>query len=205
MNESAQAADVSRETIEKLEVFVELLKKWSPKINLVAKSTLDQAWDRHIVDSLQVAHIPLDRGGHWVDLGSGGGFPGLVAAIVSDEIAPQFERFTLVESDQRKAAFLRTVLRETSTTGTVIADRIELVDPLGADVLSARALAPLEQLLGFSLLHSKNDGISLFPKGKSWQQELQKAKESFSFSCVPHNSETQEGAAILQIGEISRV
>ena len=141
----AGALDVSRETFARLETYVGLIQKWNPRINLVSRNSLDDLWIRHIEDSLQVARaIPMpDR---WVDLGSGGGLPGLVAAILAAEESPD-TRFTLIESDQRKSVFLRTVARECDLNVQVISDRIEKAKPQKADVLSARALADLTTLL----------------------------------------------------------
>lgn len=197
--------NVSRETLEKLKLYESLLRKWSPKINLVSKATIDDIWSRHILDSLQFTQLCPDAHGHWVDIGSGGGFPGLVVAIACKDTMKGIKEVTLVESDQRKAAFLRTVLRETETTARVISKRIESIDSLGANVLSARALASLPNLLDFAELHLSKDGYALFAKGKNWQTEVKAAESAFSFICTAHKSGTEPEAAILQIGEIRRV
>lgn len=195
---------VSRETISQLEAYVALLEKWNPRINLVARSTLGQIWDRHFVDSAQVfAYAPEDAQ-HWVDLGSGGGFPGLVVAVLAKELRPEL-RVTLVESDTRKATFLRTVIRELKLPAKVIDARIEAVEPLQADVLSARALADLKQLLGFADLHRKSGGVSLFPKGATWKKEVQEAQQSWRFDYERFTSKTEAEAVILRIGEIEHV
>ncbi|MDD9738257.1 MAG: 16S rRNA (guanine(527)-N(7))-methyltransferase RsmG [Marinovum algicola] len=197
----ASSLNVSRETFERLEHYVALLHKWNPKINLVSRGTLQDVWERHIRDSLQVFEAAEGLTGAWVDLGSGGGLPGLVVALAQ---RPGFS-VTLVESDQRKAAFLRTVLRETGSTGTVIAERIEATEPQSAAVLSARALAALPQLLGFCERHLAQEGVALLPKGITWKNEVAEAQKSFSFHCEAIKSCTQEGAVILRIREISRV
>lgn len=195
---------VSRETISQLEDYVALLEKWNPRINLVARSTLGQIWERHFVDSAQVfAYAPEDAR-HWVDLGSGGGFPGLVVAVLAKELRPELS-VTLVESDTRKATFLRTVIRELKLPATVIDARIEAVEPLQADVLSARALADLTQLLGFADLHRKHRGIALFPKGATWKKEVQEAQQSWRFEYERFTSKTEAEAVILRIGEIEHV
>ena len=196
--------DVSRETLERLEVFATLLEKWNPRINLVARSTLPELWDRHFLDSLQVFRLLERPAQHWVDLGTGGGFPGLVIAIAAAEAANP-RKITLVESDQRKAAFLRTVLRETEVAGEVIAKRLEEIPPLHADFLSARALADLTTLLGFAQLHMKSDGTCLFPKGKNWKSELQNALDTWHFSHEAVPSLTEPQAAILKIKGLTRV
>lgn len=195
---------VSRETIAQLESYVALLEKWNPRINLVARSTLGQVWDRHFVDSAQVFAYAPETARHWVDLGSGGGFPGLVVAVLAKELRPEM-RVTLVESDTRKATFLRTVIRELSLPAQVIDARIEAVDPLQADVLSARALADLTQLLGFSDLHRKPNGLSLFPKGATWEKEVKDAQQKWRFEYERFTSKTEAEAVILRIGEIEHV
>ena len=196
--------DVSRETMERLELLVRLLKKWNPKINLVSKSTLANVWDRHIVDSVQVFFSVDPKFSHWVDIGSGGGFPGLVVAILAVEKTPN-AKITLIESDQRKCAFLRTVLRETGCKAQVISKRIETAEPQAADVLSARALADLPSLLEFSERHLDAAGTALFPKGVTWEKELKAAQESWSFDHEVIKSRTEPGAVILKIEGLSRV
>jgi 16S rRNA (guanine527-N7)-methyltransferase len=195
--------DVSRETFEKLEVFVALLEKWNPRINLVSRNSLQDVWTRHIADSIQVFRC-TEQKKTWADLGSGGGFPGMVAAIVAHEEWPDAE-FTLVESDQRKAAFLRSAARETGIACVVLADRIESVAPLNSDVLSARALADLTTLLGFAERHLAKTGTALFQKGVTWKKELEAAQEEWSFQYDTINSQTEPGSVILKVKGISRV
>lgn len=196
--------DVSRETLERLETLAELLVKWNPRINLVSKSTISDLWTRHILDSVQVLRSAPAKATHWVDIGSGGGFPGLVVAMMCAEPeAPQ--KVTLIESDQRKCAFLRTVLRETGVSATVITDRIEKADAQNADVLTARALADLSMLCEFAERHLLPTGTALFPKGARWEKELQSAQESWSFDCEVVKSITDPEAVILKIGELKRV
>ncbi|MCT8158576.1 16S rRNA (guanine(527)-N(7))-methyltransferase RsmG [Pseudoruegeria sp. SHC-113] len=196
--------DVSRETLERLKTYAALLEKWNPAINLVAKSTLKDLWTRHFVDSAQIYDLAPNGFAHWADLGSGGGFPGMVCAILALEKAPE-ARFTLVESDQRKSAFLRTVARETGANVDVLASRIEKTQPLCVDVLSARALASLDVLLEFAELHLKPSGRAIFPKGESYQQEISEAKARWHFSAETIPSITDGKAVILAIGGIERV
>lgn len=191
--------NVSRET---MDIYQNLLRKWSPKINLVSPHTLNTSGERHFDDSLQIAALCPAHAKNWVDLGSGGGFPGAVVAIA---LKDRGVGVTLVESDQRKAAFLRTVSRETKVPFEVIAKRIEDVEPLEADVVSARALAPLNDLLGFMERHASPKGIGLFMKGSTWQSEVDIARKKWRFTCEPHTSETHPGSAILEIGGLSRV
>lgn len=194
--------NVSRETQERLDIYLELLRKWSPKINLVSQESLKDAGKRHFDDSLQLASLCLQDVKSWIDLGSGGGFPGAVVAIALED---QGIDFTLIESDQRKATFLRTVSRETNTPFTVIAERIENVPPMKSDVISARALAPLDELLGFAEQHLAPTGVAFFMKGGSWRTEVDVAQKKWRFTCEAHTSVTHPDAAILEIGGLSRV
>ncbi|MGO4851760.1 16S rRNA (guanine(527)-N(7))-methyltransferase RsmG [Phaeovulum sp. W22_SRMD_FR3] len=196
--------NVSRETLDKLIRYAELLEKWNPAINLVSKSTLSTLWSRHMLDSAQVFALLPQGARHWADLGSGGGFPGLVIAILAAETAPNLQ-VTLVESDRRKATFLSTVLRETGVTARVLAERIEAVPPLAADVLSARALAALPQLLAFAEMHLAGTGIAVFPKGSAWKTELDEARKIWSFALEEQPSVTDPEAVILKIQGVSRV
>ena len=198
------ALGVSRETLEQLQIYVGLLKKWTKRINLVAPKSLDQVWTRHILDSTQVFDLAPKNAATWVDLGSGGGFPGAVVAILAAAKAPNLS-VTLIESDQRKAAFLRSVARETGVPFEVIAKRIEDQDCLNADIVSARALAPLDQLLGLVFRHMHKDGTALLPKGGGWRAEHASALEHWAFDCKTHQSTTDADAVILEIGEIKRV
>ncbi|WP_299780000.1 16S rRNA (guanine(527)-N(7))-methyltransferase RsmG [uncultured Roseobacter sp.] len=195
--------NVSRETLDRLSCFHDLLTKWNPKINLVSKASLAEVWDRHIRDSAQM--YPLaDTCRNWVDMGSGGGLPGLVITIIARELNPDLH-VTMIESDMRKATFLRTVIRELGLTATVLTSRIEQTDPLDADVLSARALADLSSLLSFADHHLNPNGHALFFKGETWQKEVDEARKAWSFDLVSHTSKTNPNAAILEVREIKRV
>ncbi len=193
---------VSRETLSDLEAYADLLRQWNKTINLVSPASLDHLWSRHFLDSAQLLRL-VEPVGRWVDLGSGGGFPGLVIAVLSKGRADL--EVILVESDQRKAAFLRTVIRDLKLNARVVVSRIEDVAPLDAGVLSARALAPLDTLLGFASRHLKPSGIALFPKGEKADEEVADALEHWKFDCEKHRSQTDENATILRIGEITRV
>lgn len=200
----AELMCVSRETQSALRIYLDLLRKWSPRINLVAPSTLEEAESRHFADSLQLLSLCPERARVWADLGSGGGFPGLVVAIAARNMLPELEMH-LIESDQRKATFLRAVSRETQTPVTVHAARAELLAPLGADVVSARALAPLPELLPMVHRHLQFGGIALLPKGKSYGNEVHSSRADWHFSSSAIPSKTEAGAAILKIGDLSHV
>ena len=200
---NAESLNVSRETFDRLSIFAELVKKWNPRINLVSKRSLDDLWTRHIIDSIQVfRNAPV--GGLWVDLGSGGGFPGMICAILGAEEMPD-TRFICVESDQRKSAFLRSAARECGVNCQVISQRIEVLNPLNADILSARALTDLTGLLGFAERHLKSGGTALFPKGANWKKEMQEAAKQWNFSYDAVTSLTEPQAVLLKITGVTRV
>lgn len=196
--------DVSRETLERLTAFDATLRKWNPAINLVSAQTLDQIWTRHMLDSAQLLTLSPVSEGSWVDLGSGGGFPGLVIAILAKEKHPGFH-VTLIESDKRKAAFLATAARAAQTDVRILAERIETSAPQNARILSARALAPLTDLLGYAERHLMAGGICLFPKGARWREEVETAKEFWSFDLKTHASLTDPESVVLEIEGAHRV
>jgi 16S rRNA (guanine527-N7)-methyltransferase len=196
--------DVSRETEARLSAFAALVARWNPRINLVSAATLAQFSTRHLLDSMQL--WPLARPGwqHWADLGSGGGFPGIVIAILATEHYPA-ARISLVESDQRKATFLRTAARELALPVDVHAARAESLAPLQADVLSARALASLSALLPLAQRHLGPDGRALFPKGRRYNEELTDTRRDWTFDLTLHPSLSDPEARILQIERIAHV
>ncbi len=199
----ALGISVSRETLRRLEIHLEMLRKWNPAINLVAPSTLSGGWERHIRDSIQVLRHSDRMNGHWLDFGTGGGFPGLVCAIVAAETAPDI-RFTLVESDKRKSAFLTSVAHATGLTHKILSERIEALPSQGADIISARAVAPLAQLLSYSAPHLVPGGICIFPKGERHQAEVDAAQRDWRFKLSRFPSITDSNAAILVLGDIER-
>jgi 16S rRNA (guanine527-N7)-methyltransferase len=194
---------VSRETLRKLEAFVELVQRWNAAINLIARSTVADVWNRHIVDSVQLIRFCPPQARVWLDMGSGGGFPGLVVAVLAQEHVPAL-RVALVESDKRKAAFLQQAARELQVDCTVHCARIEAMAPQAADVVSARALAPLEQLIGFAARHSTTDGLGVFPKGVSFAEEVATARRTWRFDIETHASAVKSGAALLLVRNIDR-
>ncbi|MQY41860.1 16S rRNA (guanine(527)-N(7))-methyltransferase RsmG [Epibacterium sp. SM1969] len=196
--------DVSRETMERLEKFEQVILKWNPKINLVSKNSLKDLWRRHIVDSVQVFRSVPNPVDHWVDIGSGGGFPGAIVGILCAAESPD-TNVTLIESDQRKCAFLRNVARECSAPIKVITGRIEAVEPQNADVLSARALADLSDLLEFSERHLAEKGLAVFPKGETWKKEVDNSRARWSFDLETVKSQTEPSAVILKIKGVARV
>jgi 16S rRNA (guanine527-N7)-methyltransferase len=188
--------NVSHETSARLDRYAELLALWQPKINLVGPKTIPELWSRHFLDSAQL--LPLVTGAaRLADLGSGGGFPGLVLAILTGC------ETHLVESDQRKAIFLREVSRETSAPVTVHTSRAETLEPLAADIVTARALAPLAELLPLAYRHIGPGGRAVFLKGAGWQAEVAAAREQGWMFHVKHfPSVTSAEAAILELSDI---
>ena len=203
-NQWMQQLDVSRETWERLDEYAALLEKWTARINLISRNSVPLIWERHIADSCQVADYVTKDQRTWVDLGSGGGLPGLVVAVIAREIAPDL-RTKLVESDQRKSAFLRTVVRQLDLNATVEAKRIEALEPQEADVISARALAGLPKLLSYVERHRCTSGMALFLKGISFEKEVEESRETWHFDLEVRPSLTDPQAALLVIGELSRV
>ena len=195
--------DVSRETSRLLSLYAKLVRKWSPTINLVAPSQLDDLEDRHIADSLQLTGLVPDHARSITDLGSGGGFPGLVLAIDARSRSDG-RTVTLIESDQRKGVFLRTVVRELALPARVITSRIEVAKVPPADVVTARALAPLDALLTFARPLLAPEGVALFPKGEAVEKELDEARQRWSFACQDVASKTRTNARILVIKDIRR-
>ena len=195
---------VSRETMTDLESFSSLVTKWTPKINLIARGSVDQIWGRHIEDSVQLYKYAPKNYEKWVDIGSGGGFPGIVMSILAKADQPSAE-FTLIESDQRKATFLRTAARELNLSVKVIAERIEAAEPQGADVVSARALTSLSGLLGLASRHLQPGGTALFHKGRQAQQEVAEAQKNWSFDLEEYHSITDPDARILAIRRIEKL
>ncbi len=199
----AQETGVSRETMQRLDQFALLLRKWNPAINIVSGSTLDAVWSRHFSDSAQVFFLARAKGGVWADLGSGGGFPGLVVAILAGELAPDLA-VTLVESDARKAAFLATVTRECGLRTQILTERIEATESLAAQFLSARALAPLQKLLEYAERHLASNGTAFFFKGATWRDEIDAARRIWRFDLTAQPSKTDQNSAVLQVRGVSR-
>lgn len=193
---------VSRETTDRLQIYEILLRRWNPKINLVAPSTLEDIWNRHFADSAQLWPLRPARTSSWLDLGSGAGFPGLVIAILAEAESGRLS-VTLVESDLRKSAFLSTVLRETGVSARVVSKRIEDSDLGQFDVVSARALAPLPKLLSLSAPYFGPDTVGLFPKGATAEVELAEALAFWRFSVQKVVSRTDPRGVILKVGELS--
>lgn len=201
MARSSAGAPVSADTERRLKGLVAALERWNPTVNLVSRSTLAEAWSRHVLDSLQLLALAPTGARHWVDLGSGGGFPGLVIAIAAMESHPAL-RVTLVESDQRKATFLRETARTLGCDVKVVAVRIEGLAPLEADVVSARALAPLPQLWAYAERHLAPEGVGLFLKGEGHGTEISEARARFSLHIETLPSSVDGGGVVLRVRRV---
>lgn len=198
-DEFQTALNVSRETLDRVRVHIDILRQWQEKINLVGRGTLDDIWLRHVFDSAQLLPLLPPGATRLVDLGSGAGFPGLVLAILG---VPDVH---LIESDQRKAAFLREAARLTQTKITIHNARIERVAPFAVDVVTSRALASLEKLIEYSEPFLKLGGVCLFPKGKNWQDELTAAEKKWKMHLETLPSRSDPDGIILRIDEVRRV
>lgn len=195
---AASGFDVSRETIERLQAYAIALKKWSPTINLVARAGLEDIWSRHILDSAQIwRHVPSETDVA-CDIGSGGGLPGIVLACLGAEVSPSL-KFILMESDARKAAFLKLVSDELGLRTTIIRARVEEAEPADARVLTARALAPLPLLLKYCHRHLSAEGVALLPKGRTHQQEVEAARLSWHFDWQAKASYSDPESATLVV------
>ena len=195
-----QFLPVSRETFDRLSTYHDLLLKWQPKINLVSSETLSDAWRRHFLDSAQIAPYLLARGGIIVDMGSGAGFPGMVAAILG------VKDIHLIESDAKKISFLQEVARTTKTAVTLHHQRIEKISEIKkADVILARACADLNQLLNYASYFVSHETTCLFHKGKNWAMEIEDAKENWSFKHQVFPSVTDREAAIIELSNVERL
>jgi 16S rRNA (guanine527-N7)-methyltransferase len=196
-------ADVSRETFDRLQLLASELVRWQRVKNLVGRGTLDDVWNRHVVDSLQLLDLAPAGARVWLDLGSGAGFPGLVLAIAGSERGLELH---LVESNSRKCAFLRHVARLTGARATIHEARLERVVPAfagRADVVSARALAPLADLIAWTEPLLKTGTTGLFPKGREAAAELTEAERSWTFHADMLPSRTDSQARILRITQLA--
>ena len=188
--EFTEIVSVSRETYLRLSRYVELLQEWGAAINLVSRK--DELWQRHIIDSAQLAKA-IEKDNHLkiVDMGSGGGLPGIVLAIMIPNL------ITLIESDRRKSLFLKNCVRELELkNATIINERIEKVD-IRADIVTARALASLDKLLNYSSGILIQNGRCLFSKGQSYEKEIAEAQGDWEFNSEITPSLSGNGVLIM--------
>jgi 16S rRNA (guanine527-N7)-methyltransferase len=194
----AEHVAVSRETLARLETYAALLRQWSARINLVGRDTLADLWRRHFLDSAQLLpFVPADARS-LIDLGSGAGFPGLVLAILG------VLGVELIEADSRKSAFLREAARLTAASVTIRACRIAAVPPHPVAVITARALAPLDNLLEFAAPFSGPGTRCLFLKGERAAEELTLARRRWTMDAMLHPSVSDPRGVVLQLENIAR-
>jgi 16S rRNA (guanine527-N7)-methyltransferase len=194
----AEIIPVSRETLARLEAFAVLLTRWSARINLVGRDTIADLWRRHILDSAQLRPFVPDAASTLIDLGSGAGLPGLVLAILG---VPGVE---LVEADSRKCAFLREAVRITGVNVTLCPCRIEAVAPHPVDVVTARACAPLDRLLGLAERFLAPASICLFPKGERVEEELTLARKGWTMRASLLPSVSDPRGVVLRLQQVAR-
>ena len=189
---------VSRETLPRLEAYAALLKRWSGRINLVSRNTLGDLWRRHFLDSAQLLPFIPEKTRSLVDLGSGAGFPGLVLAILG---VPGVE---LIESDKRKCAFLREAARLTNASAKIVDSRIETAKAHPADIVTARACAPLDQLLPLAQRFIGPKTVCLFLKGERVDEELTAAQRDWRMTVARLPSRADPRGVILKLQQVTR-
>jgi 16S rRNA (guanine527-N7)-methyltransferase len=194
----AEIFPVSRETLARLEAYAELLTQWSARINLIGRGTVADLWRRHILDSAQLRPFIRDSVKSVIDLGSGAGFPGLVLAILG---VPGIE---LVEADSRKSAFLREAVRITEADALIRPCRIEAVPRHLVDLVTARACAPLDRLLGLAEPFLASGSECLFLKGERVEEELTLARKGWTMTISAHQSRSDPRGVVLRLQQVVR-
>ncbi len=195
----ARLTHVSRETMARLEAYVGLLIAWNARINLVGRNTIGEVWLRHIHDSSQLFSTLPPRSRRLIDLGSGAGLPGLILAIIG---VPDVH---LVETDRKKAIFLAEAMRVTATRATLHVQRVETMKAEPFDVVTARALAPLPELLSLAEPFIGPDTVCLFHKGQGAEAELTEAAKGWNMAAERLPSVTDNSGTILKLERVSRV
>jgi len=196
----ADETNVPRGTLSDFEQWYGLLRKWNARINLVAPKETDAFWHRHALDSWQLNQYLPTKWERLVDLGSGGGFPGLSLGIYAKQRGAG--EVHLVESVGKKTSFLKTVARELSLPVAVHSARIEDIEPLQADVLTARAFAPLPKLFAYAAPHLKDSSVLVLPKGETADKEIEAARQDWQFHVERFKSVTDPSASILRVIEL---
>ena len=200
-NEFVKSLNVSRETLNGFYEYKTLLCKWNEKINLVSKHTLINIWERHFLDSGQII-IDVDASGkRWVDVGSGAGFPGLVVALLLRDRKVDCD-LILVEKHPKKVFFLKEVIRKLNLSVEVVNDNIYTLEPLNADILTARAFSELNNLMEIAFRHRKKEGICLFLKGENYKIELDKTLNNWFFDYDIVGSLSSSSGNIIRVKKI---
>lgn len=194
---------VSRETMERLKAYANDLSKWAKRINLIGPGTGQDIWSRHILDSLQlITHAPNAK--TWLDFGSGAGLPGMVLAIAFDN--DEERQVTLVESNRKKTAFLRTMKAQYAKRAIIRDERIEtfVSSHSAPDVITARAVAPLITLFDWLAPWSDGDSVCLFPKGRGYEKELDDSAHYWRYDSTVHPSRIDPDSVVLEIRNLNR-
>ena len=200
-NEFVKSLNVSRETLNGFYEYETLLSKWNEKINLVSKNTLVDIWERHFLDSGQIIKHVEASGKRWVDVGSGAGFPGLVVALLLRDRKIDCD-LVLVEKNPKKGFFLSEVIRKLKLSVEVVNDNIDTLEPLNADILTARAFSELNNLIEIAFRHRKKEGICLFLKGENYRMELDKTLNYWFFDYDIVDSLSSSSGKIIRVKKI---
>ena len=200
-NEFVKSLNVSRETLNGFYEYETLLSKWNEKINLVSKNTLVDIWERHFLDSGQIIKHVEASGKRWVDVGSGAGFPGLVVALLLRDRKIDCD-LVLVEKNPKKGFFLNEVIRKLNLSVEVVNDNIGTLEPLNADILTARAFSELNNLIEIAFRHRKKEGICLFLKGENYRIELDKTLNYWFFDYDIVDSLSSSSGKIIRVKKI---
>ena len=194
--------NVSRETFDRLKAYEASLKEWQNKFNLVSNASLEDAWKRHFKDSVQLFKYVPERSRILLDFGSGAGFPGMVIAIMAEEKMPNL-KVKLIESIKKKTLYLNAVKDICNVRVQIINDRIENIPSFSADVITSRAMCNLNDLLKYSNKFSNKKTTLIFPKGKSYKEELNIAQKNWNFDCNIFANEINPEGVILVINNLS--
>ena len=194
--------NVSRETFDRLKAYEASLKEWQNKFNLVSNASLEDAWERHFKDSVQLFKYIPEKSRILLDFGSGAGFPGMVIAVMAEEKMPNL-KVKLIESIKKKTLYLNAVKDICKVRAQIINDRIENIPSFSADVITSRAMCNLNDLLKYSNRFSNKKTTLIFPKGKSYKEELKIAQKNWNFECNIFANEINPEGVILVINNLS--
>ena len=200
-NDFIKGLNVSRETLESFCEYEALLSKWNKKINLVSQNTLAQLWNRHFLDSGQIINHVDALGKKWVDVGAGAGFPGLVVALLLRDRKIDCD-MVLVEKNTNKVFFLNEVIRKLNLNVKVVNKNVDTIEPLNADIFTARAFSELKNLIELAFRHRKERGICLFLKGENYRFELDKTLNYWFFDYDIFDSVSNSSGKIIRVKKI---
>lgn len=203
MKNFTEEYNVSHETLNRLKTYQSLLNEWQAKFNLVSNSSLEDAWNRHFLDSAQLFEFIPKEAKTLADFGSGAGFPGMVLAIMACEKTP-YLKVSLIESTKKKTLYLNEVAQTTSVPVTIVNERIENIKPQKFDVITSRAMTALNELLNYAFPFCRNNTVCIFPKGKNYATELAEAHKHWHFKCRIEPSRLSEEGRILIISDIAK-